>query len=351
MLLLTLLGLGFGLRQIVQPLQALAQRATALGWGDFQAIEAPVGGIAEIQRLQAELVHMADKIQAAQKSLRDYLGAVTVGQEEERRRLARELHDDTIQSLIALNQRLHLAQMSVADENGAAQLADMQQMVAALIADLRRTIHALRPSYLEDLGLVPALQMLAQESGMAPETTVTFETKGRERRLAPEVEMALYRIAQEALNNVARHAQAAHVQVRQVFDAAQVTMSIADDGRGFRAPQSPSEMAPQGHYGLLSIQERAELIGAALHIESQPGAGTRLTVIAAKRDWRLMDRPQQGDASALVEYDFCPLAGGSHRLLRSFGQFSPFYLPLPGRLVIVLECGLLNQKVAQLGSG
>ncbi|MGB3715957.1 MAG: hypothetical protein WA996_16140, partial [Candidatus Promineifilaceae bacterium] len=103
-LIVALVGLWFGVRQIVQPLQSLEQKATKLAWGDFEAIEEPVGGINEIQRLQAELIHMAQKVKAAQQSLRGHLGAVTAGQEEERRRLARELHDDTIQSLIALNQ-------------------------------------------------------------------------------------------------------------------------------------------------------------------------------------------------------------------------------------------------------
>src|SRR3990172_2199212 len=115
-LLLTLVALWFGLRWIVQPLQALESKAATLAWGGFNAIEQPVGGISEIRRLQAELIHMARKVKAAQQSLHSYIGAITAGQEEERRRLARELHDDTIQSLIALKQRVQLAQL--ATKNG-----------------------------------------------------------------------------------------------------------------------------------------------------------------------------------------------------------------------------------------
>jgi signal transduction histidine kinase len=277
-LLIALIGLGFSARQIVQPLQALEQRATALAWGDFEAIEEPVGGIAEIQRLQSELIHMAHKVQSAQESLRGYLGAVTAGQEDERRRLARELHDETIQSLIALNQRIQLVQLSLQDPQHGNQLEDMQQMVSELIANLRRQIHALRPIYLEDLGLAPALEMLAQEMSKSENVSASFHGGGRVRRLRPEVELALFRIAQEALNNVVRHAAAASAAVRLAFEPQAVTLAVHDDGRGFVVPDSPAEMAPQGHFGLLGMHERAELIGATLTIRSEPGTGTHLTV-------------------------------------------------------------------------
>lgn len=278
-LLIALIGLGFGARQIVQPLQSLEEKATALAWGDFGAIEEPVGGIAEIQRLQNELVHMAQKVRSAQQSLRGYLGAVTAGQEEERQRLARELHDGTIQSLIALNQRIQLAQLTQEENTtAAAQLQEMQQLVSQLIVDLRRQIHALRPIYLEDLGLAPALKMLCQEVEAAHPLSVSFQSQGAVRRLDANVELALYRIAQEALANVARHAAATTASVTLAFSADQVTLTVSDDGRGFVVPESPAELAPRGHFGLLGIHERAELIGAHLSLHSQPGAGTRLQV-------------------------------------------------------------------------
>lgn len=278
-LLIALIGLGFGALQIVQPLQSLEQKATALAWGDFDAIEEPVGGIAEIQRLQNELVHMAQKVRGAQQSLRGYLGAVTTGQEEERRRIARELHDDTIQSLIALNQRIQLVQLSQLDAQATTHLEEMQQMVAQLIHDLRRTIHALRPIYLEDLGLVPALEMLCQEVEDAPHLALNFHTSGTSKRLAPEVALALYRIAQEALSNVSRHAAATTGSVTLAFTEDGVVLTVRDNGRGFVVPESPAELAPQGHFGLLGIYERAELIGAQLSIASQVGKGTRIEVV------------------------------------------------------------------------
>lgn len=277
-LVVALVALWFGVRQVVQPLQSLEKKATELGWGDFAAIEEPVGGINEIQRLQTELVHMARKVELAQQSLRGYLGAVTTGQEEERRRLARELHDDTIQSLIALNQQIQLAQMSVQDEVNSERLATMQQMAEQTVADLRRLTRDLRPIYLEDLGLVPALEMLGRDTSQSTGLGIVFEKNGEERRLPSNVELALYRIAQEGLSNVVRHAEARQAKVFLQFSEENVTLAVQDDGLGFKVPESPAEMAPAGHFGLLGVQERAESIGARLQIESAPGQGTSLLI-------------------------------------------------------------------------
>lgn len=278
-LIVALVGLWIGVRQVVQPLQSLEQKATKLAWGDFEAIEEPVGGIIEIQRLQTELVHMAHKVKAGQQSLRGYLGAVTAGQEEERRRLARELHDDTIQSLIALNQREQLIQMSLEDHPAVDQLTEMQGMTTQMIADLRRLTRDLRPIYLEDLGLVPALDMLARETSASLDIPVSFESSGQERRLGPEVELAFYRIVQEALSNVSRHAQASYAEVHLDFNSQAVALTVFDDGCGFIVPKSPAEMASVGHFGLLGMQERAELIDARLSVASKPGQGTSVRVV------------------------------------------------------------------------
>jgi signal transduction histidine kinase len=108
---------------------------------------------------------------------------------------------------------------------------------------------------------------------------VQFESAGQPRRLEPEIELALYRIAQEALSNVVRHSGARDADVTLTFKPQTVTLAVRDDGRGFAVPESPAEMAPQGHYGLLGIHERAELIGSQLTIEAAPGRGTRLQVV------------------------------------------------------------------------
>lgn len=277
-LILAMIALWLGARQIVQPLQSLEVRAAKLAWGDFQAIEDPVGGIEEINRLQRTLIHMARKVKSAQQALRGYIGAITTGQEEERRRLARELHDDTIQSLIALDQRIQLTRASLPDGTSADQLAEIQDLTEQAIQDLRRITRDLRPLYLEDLGLSASLKMLTHESSAGAGFAINFQQIGLERRLSPEVELTLYRIAQECLSNISRHAQASHASVTLNFTQAATSLTVTDDGCGFSVPESPAEFAPRGHFGLLGLHERAELIGASLNIHSTLGKGTRVVV-------------------------------------------------------------------------
>jgi signal transduction histidine kinase len=261
--------------------------------------------------VQSALVETAGRLEAAQESLHGYIGTLTAGVENERRSLARELHDDTLQALIALNQNAQMAALrttqgagreaagrkaagrktaGVAEpvQNGApvsaggpkdeaAALAELQARIAQTITNLRRVIGGLRPIYLEDLGLVAALGMLVREAGAAPpEISLTLD--GEERRLPPEVELALYRIAQEGLNNALHHAQAHHIQLALAFAPAQVTLSVRDDGQGFRTTGDPNAFARQGHFGLLGMRERADLVEAKLEIESSLGVGTSLTV-------------------------------------------------------------------------
>lgn len=277
-LLISMLALWFGARQIVRPLQELESKAAKLAWGDFQEIEKPVGGIAEIRDLQTELAHMAKQLQVAQDSLHSYIGAITLGQEAERLRLARELHDDTIQSLIALKQRVQLVRLPRKKDNLPADLQELETLIEQAIADLRRTTQALRPIYLEDLGMVTALEMLTRETGQNSGIKVEFHCQGDQRRLPSEVELALYRVAQEAINNAVQHANASHIQISLDFGLQLLRMEIKDDGRGFDVPKTPAEFAPKGHFGLLGLFERVELIRAKLDISSSPGLGTSLTI-------------------------------------------------------------------------
>lgn len=278
-----LLALWFGATQVVRPLHILESKSASLAQGDFEPIQEPVGGIAEIQHLQKELIQMANKVEDAQRSLHGYIGTITVAQEDERRRLARELHDDTLQALIALKQRVQLTQleMEATKPHVSPKAAEMDEIVSLTeqtIENLRRLTRALRPAYLEDLGLVPSLEMLARETGQLTGITVEFHHQGIENRLDASVELALYRIAQEALNNIARHAHAKQASLTIVYSPSAVTLHVVDDGTGFNLPRNLSEYANRGHYGLLGLHERADLIGARLEIHSSTGKGTSLVV-------------------------------------------------------------------------
>ena len=275
--LLALLAIWFGARRIVTPLQKLEKQAAGLAMGDFEAIRQPVGGIEEIRNLQTELVEMADKLKAAQHSLRSYIGAITAGVENERRNLARELHDDTIQALIALNQRIQLILMNSPGTHRKS-LTELQTLVQQSMTNLRRMIRGLRPIYLEDLGLVASLEMLVREMEQTVEIPIEFVSSGLERRLDPESEMSLYRMVQESLNNVIHHASAKHAWVELEFTDTDLSVQIRDDGKGFIVPINPAEFPEKGHFGLLGLHERAEIIEADFKIRSSPGNGTNVII-------------------------------------------------------------------------
>jgi signal transduction histidine kinase len=152
-------------------------------------------------------------------------------------------------------------------------------MVQQIMLNLRRLIRGLRPIYLEDLGLVTALQMLVQETEQNAGLAIHFGVIGTQRRLPADQEMSLYRMVQESLANIVRHAQAARAEVILTFTGEVFHLSITDHGKGFRVPEQPSELSHHGHFGLLGMQERAELIGAELKIQSTPGQGTQVRII------------------------------------------------------------------------
>ena len=274
-----LIALWFGSRQIVSPLRRLEQKANSLAGGDYDAVEEPVGGIAEIQHLQQTLVLMTQRIRAAQDALRGYINTMTRTQEDERRRLARELHDETIQDLIALGQQVQMIGISLRNDglDDVQELRELHQSTQEAIERVRRLSRGLRPIYLEDLGLIPALQMLARDTELELGIPVSFQSEGDIRRLDAETELALYRIVQEALSNVSRHARAEHVWITVNFEEDGALIAVRDDGMGFQPPDQTNDLARTGHYGLIGMVERAVLINASLDIWSEPNQGTRIT--------------------------------------------------------------------------
>jgi signal transduction histidine kinase len=209
--------------------------------------------------------------------LRQQLAQVTAAQEEERQRIARELHDGVGPALASLNLRLRtagkLVQPNPAAEQELKELADLTQ---ANIQDIRRLIYDLRPAVLDELGLVAALQEYVARYQQEQGLSVALSAPDGKARLPAPLETTLFRVIQEALTNAARHAKAHHVQVTLDWDEAQVSLRIADDGQGFDLREAAARAKGGQHLGLWSMRERVEQLGGRLDVESQPGSGTTI---------------------------------------------------------------------------
>lgn len=156
---------------------------------------------------------------------------------------------------------------------------ELLAMTRGTMQAVRRYSRDLRPSVLDDLGLVAAIEMVVEEASQQLPEGAYLEVTGKPRRLDGPVELALFRIAQEALRNVEKHSGAGSARVELEFGGSTVRLSVADDGQGFTVAKSP-ELLRSGKLGLLGMRERAELIGAEFDIQSEPGRGTRVTVLA-----------------------------------------------------------------------
>jgi signal transduction histidine kinase len=212
--------------------------------------------------------------------MRYYVQQVTRAQEDERARIALELHDETTQSLIVLSRQLEA--LAKADEASsparAGRLRELQGIADDVIRGVRRFSRDLRPSTLDDLGLVPTLEGLATTVTEQDGIPTSLRVVGERRRLAAEVELALFRIAQEALNNVKKHAEATQVTINVEFTPGAVTMTVQDNGKGFIIATPTEDLVASGHMGLIGMHERAHLLGGTLVIESHPNVGTEVVV-------------------------------------------------------------------------
>jgi two-component system sensor histidine kinase DegS len=215
-----------------------------------------------------------------QENLRYYLQQITKAQEEERRRMARELHDDTAQQLVVLVRRLdnllcnadHLSQQDITFLEGVRQQTD------EILDGVHRFCQDLRPSVLDDLGLLPALQSLTSDLTEHFRIPIAMGSAGSVRRLSPETELILFRIAQEGLRNVCRHSEASRCWIMIEFSNDKVVLTVKDNGKGFKLPDRVEDLAAVGKLGLAGMQERARLIGGKLTIESELGEGTTVSV-------------------------------------------------------------------------
>ncbi len=229
---------------------------------------------AERERLQKEVASTANELVRTQSELRALAGSLFTSQEEERRRVARELHDDICQKLAALEIDVQQVEGRIARHSGEAEqdLQNVRNAIGTLANDVRQISHALHPSIIDDLGVAAALRSLVDDFREREHMIVTFTVQHLPQDIPAQVATGLYRIAQEALRNVAKHAGQTHVKVTLRGDDTRVRLQVNDSGAGFDRGAHGSGL------GLISMEERARMMEGTLTVESKPGEGTRVTV-------------------------------------------------------------------------
>ncbi|GAB4387720.1 MAG: hypothetical protein Kow0025_02880 [Thermodesulfovibrionales bacterium] len=308
--LLTSLLLAVGLsRSIVKPIQTLIGATQRIGRGNLtKPVEVASGdeigtlarsfddmrlrlaeSLDKIQRYNVELekrvIMRTQEIQQGRKRLAKLLEEVIGAQEEERKRIARELHDETSQFIAAIGMSLEVAQAALREGKlSPKMLGDIALKVTHLLDDVHLLIQDLRPPVLDDLGLESAVRWLLERhvsvKGINYELVATPEFKAAYSQrgfLGEKAELTLFRVIQEAITNISRHAEAGNVLVRLGFTGGRVKVEIIDDGRGFDVAEAMSEAGGKG-YGLLGIIERVDLLEGVVEVDSRPGRGTRLVV-------------------------------------------------------------------------
>jgi len=212
-----------------------------------------------------------------------YISKILESQENERRRIAQELHDGTIQTLLVIANRAQ-KMITPSNNNGKAELRKNAEWIrdATLqaVEDMRRASLDLRPCILDDLGLVPALRWLVDQMEKESGINTQILVNGEKRELSPQAEVAIFRVTQEALNNIKRHSRATEAKVILEFNKKCLKLKIEDNGLGFRTPKKLEGLAVRGKLGLIGIHQRIDFLGGTFEIQSRPREGTRLLIEA-----------------------------------------------------------------------
>jgi signal transduction histidine kinase len=222
---------------------------------------------------EAELIKMGSELTA-------YARKITRIQEEERKRIAYELHDDTVQYLSILKLQIDslINSGKIQSPEIIEKLKYLEKDAGRAVDDIRRYSHELRPAILEHLGLKAAMEQITEDVNKLQQMTVELNVEGEEPRLSEDIRLGFFRIAQEAINNARKHSKASKVTINLIFGDSQVKMLITDNGTGFDVQEAKNRISSKGSLGLMSMYERAGLMGADLNIESGIGQGTIVTV-------------------------------------------------------------------------
>lgn len=268
-------------RFMLSPLRTLEQTASRIQDGDLSARAAlSVLADRDLVRLAGALNGVLESLALTQERLRDIAGRALGATEEERKRIARELHDDTAQRLAVLLIRLRILQGEKSPEARDKLLEEVRSEISSALEGVRRFAHGLRPPALDEMGLLPAVESYVQSWAETVRVPVDLQIADMEDQLSSEAELAVYRIIQEALSNTARHARARRASVRIQRRGGRISVVVQDYGQGFSVP----EVLRSGRgLGLFGMEERSAYVGGSIRIESEPGRGTRIEALIPVR--------------------------------------------------------------------
>jgi signal transduction histidine kinase len=279
-IILSLATLYLAMGRIIKPIQLLAENAAgAIPGSIFHPTK--VNGPQEIRTLIQAFNQMVIRLADQQSALRQYSQKALLSQEEERQRLSHELHDGILQDLVGLTQRVELCQNEITTNVDLAQerLDEIHALLNSTLDDVRRISIALRPPVLEDFGLTVAINALCKElNRFLPKLTCELIVTGKSSRLDSDLELAIYRVVQEALTNIRKHASdATKVVVELSFLPNEIIARISNDGSAFNS-QDIQNYIHSGHLGLAGMYERARLFGGVFEIKSNPGENTLVSL-------------------------------------------------------------------------
>lgn len=265
---LVVVQLEVSLKSLNQHLGELVQKRTA-------ALE---GQIAEQKRVEAERAVLFEQVQSGRTRLQSLTRQLIDSQEKERRHLARELHDEIGQVLTAVKTNLQSLQLSFDPQTLSTRLQESIGVVDSALGQISDLSLDLRPSLLDDFGLVPALKWYAERQAQRSGFQVTFLAQPEEMQLPPDLETTSFRVAQGAITNIARHAHAKHVRVELCKNETALELLVRDDGVGFDVSAALARIPQNESFGLLAMQERVGLVGGGIEFDSAPRFGTTVRV-------------------------------------------------------------------------
>lgn len=267
------------LKRTLEPLERLQEAVNLVRQGQTD-VRVRLSSVSDEQfdRLAETFNRMLNEHERHAEQMQQLSHQILQAQEEERQRLARELHDEAAQALTSLLVHLRLLERAHEPEKAQQNIQKLRVLTAQALEEVRRVALDLRPTILDDLGLGPALEWRVDEFTQASGVQANIQIEGLERRLPRDIELVFYRVGQEALSNIGRHAQARHVTLTLRRENGTLSLEIVDDGVGFDSASTVNHK-PRG-LGLLGMRERLAMINGALTIESTPGRGTQVRACA-----------------------------------------------------------------------